>query len=127
MMASGMPGSDEQNALITDLLTMSQHVQPTDNNDLAVETARPKLKRPPLYNVVLLNDDYTPMEFVVHILEYFFGLNREDAIRVMLKVHTQGKGLCGQYSREIAETKVAKVNEYARINDHPLICSMEPA
>ena len=106
---------------------MTQHVQPTDDNELAVETAKPKLKRPPLYNVVLLNDDYTPMEFVVHILEYFFGLGREDAIRVMLKVHTQGKGLCGQYSREIAETKVAKVNEYARVNDHPLICSMEPA
>ncbi len=106
---------------------MSQHAQPTDNSDLVVESAKPKLKRPPLYNVVLLNDDYTPMEFVVHILEYFFGLSREDAIRVMLKVHTQGKGLCGQYSREIAETKVVKVNEYARVNEHPLICSMEPA
>jgi len=110
-----------------DLFAMPQHIQPTHDDDLAVETARPKLKRPPLYNVILLNDDYTPMEFVVHVLEYFFGLNREDAIRIMLKVHTQGKGLCGQYSREIAETKVAKVNDYARVNEHPLVCSMEPA
>jgi len=106
---------------------MPHHPQPIDNDDLAVETARPKLKRPPLYNVILLNDDYTPMEFVVHVLEHFFNFNREEAIRVMLKVHTEGKGLCGQYSREIAETKVVKVNDYSKDNEHPLVCSMEPA
>ncbi len=105
---------------------MSHDIQPIDNDDLAVETAKPKLQRPPLYNVILLNDDYTPMEFVVHILEDFFSFNREDAIRVMLKVHTEGKGLCGQYSRDVAETKVARVNDYSRTNDHPLVCSMEP-
>ena len=97
------------------------------DDGLAVEEAKPKLKRPPLYKVVLLNDDYTPMEFVVHILEQFFGMDREKAVRVMLQVHTQGKGVCGVYSREIAETKVAQVNDYARENHHPLLCTMEYA
>ncbi len=92
----------------------------------AVQEAQPKLKRPPLYNVVLLNDDFTPMEFVVHVLERFFAMDRERAVRVMLTVHTQGKGVCGCYSREIAETKVSQVNDYSRDNDHPLLCAMEP-
>ena len=95
--------------------------------DIAVQEAKPKLKRPPLYKVVLLNDDYTPMEFVVHILEQFFGMTREKAVRVMLTVHTQGKGVCGVFSREIAETKVAQVNDYSRENNHPLLCTMEYA
>ncbi len=94
---------------------------------VAVEEARPKLKRPPLYNVVLLNDDFTPMEFVVHILEYFFTMSREKAVRVMLAVHTEGKGICGTFSREIAETKVAQVNDFSRENQHPLLCVMEYA
>ena len=95
------------------------------DDGLAVEEAKPKLKRPPLYNVVLLNDDFTPMEFVVHVLEAFFSMNREQAVRVMLQVHTEGKGVCGTYSREIAETKVAQVNDYSRENQHPLLCVME--
>ncbi|HEX9584721.1 MAG TPA: ATP-dependent Clp protease adapter ClpS [Gammaproteobacteria bacterium] len=99
----------------------------TRDDGLAVQEAKPKLKRPPLYSVVLLNDDYTPMEFVVHVLEYFFTMERERAVRVMLQVHTQGKGVCGVYSREIAETKVAQVNDYSRQNDHPLLCTMEYA
>lgn len=94
---------------------------------LAVEEARPKLKRPPLYKVLLLNDDFTPMEFVVHILEQFFGMHRDKATRVMLQVHTQGQGVCGIFPREIAETKVAHVNEYSRENQHPLLCTMEYA
>ena len=98
-----------------------------DGYDLAVEEARPKVKRPPLYRVVLINDDFTPMEFVVHVLEHFFNLDRETAVRVMLQVHTQGKGVCGQYTREIAETKVAQVNSYARESNHPLLCTMEQA
>ena len=93
----------------------------------AVEEARPKLKRPPLYKVLLLNDDYTPMEFVVHVLQRFFALPRDNAVRVMLQVHMHGKGVCGVYAREIAETKVALVNQYARDNDHPLLCAMEHA
>jgi len=97
------------------------------DDGVAVEEAKPKLKRPPLYNVVLLNDDFTPMEFVVHILEHFFGLNREQSVRVMLLVHTEGKGVCGTFSREIAETKVSQVNDYSRENQHPLLCVMEYA
>ena len=97
------------------------------DGDQAVEEAKPKLKKPPLYKVVLLNDDYTPMEFVVHVLEIFFALPREKATRIMLQVHTQGKGICGIYVREIAETKVAVVNEYSRENQHPLLCTMEHA
>lgn len=94
---------------------------------LDVQEAKPKLKRPPLYKVVLLNDDFTPMEFVVIVLQQFFGLNREKATQIMLQVHTKGKGVCGVYSREIAETKVSQVNDYARQNQHPLLCTMEQA
>ena len=97
------------------------------SHDLAVEEARPAVKQPPLYRVVLINDDYTPMEFVVHVLEHFFNMQREAATRVMLQVHTQGKGVCGTFTREIAETKVAHVNEYSRDNHHPLLCTMEYA
>ncbi len=106
---------------------MSRNPDLRPDDGLVVEEVKPKLKRPPLYNVILLNDDYTPMEFVVHILEYFFNLDRETAVRVMLQVHTQGKGVCGQFTREIAETKVAQVNNCSRENNHPLMCTMEPA
>ena len=94
-------------------------------DDLAVQEARPKMKRPPMYQVVLLNDDYTPMEFVVEILQVFFNLNREAATKVMLSVHTAGKGICGTYSRDIAETKVAQVNDHSRQHQHPLMCTLE--
>ena len=97
------------------------------DDGVAVEEAQPKLKRPPLYNVILLNDDYTPMEFVVYVLEHFFNLSRDKATRVMLQVHTQGRGVCGTFTREVAETKVAHVNEYSRDNQHPLLCTMEYA
>jgi ATP-dependent Clp protease adaptor protein ClpS len=91
-----------------------------------VEEAPPQLKRAPLYSVLLLNDDYTPMEFVVDVLERFFRLDRNAATRVMLEVHTRGKGVCGTYTFEIAETKVAQVSNYAREHQHPLLCTMEP-
>lgn len=94
---------------------------------LAIQEAKPRLKRPPLYKVILINDDYTPMDFVVHILEAFFSLDRETATRVMLEVHTRGKGVCGIYTHEIAETKVAQVNSYSREHQHPLLCTMEKA
>jgi len=97
------------------------------DDGVAVEEALPKLKQPPMYKVLLLNDDYTPMEFVVHVLENFFRMDREQATRVMLNVHTHGKGICGTYTREVAETKVAQVNEYSRQNSHPLLCDMEEA
>ncbi|MEK7989956.1 MAG: ATP-dependent Clp protease adapter ClpS [Thiotrichaceae bacterium] len=98
---------------------------PDYDDNFVVEEARPKLKKPPLYKVILINDDYTPMEFVEHILEVFFGMPSEAASRVMWQIHTQGKGICGTYSREIAETKVTQVNNYARENQHPLLCTME--
>ena len=92
--------------------------------DLATKT-RTKTQRPSLYKVLLLNDDYTPMEFVVHVLERFFGKSREDATRIMLHVHHKGVGVCGVYTFEVAETKVAQVMEFARQNQHPLQCTME--
>jgi len=100
---------------------------PHSDEGLTVQEAKPKLKKPPMYKVVLLNDDFTPMEFVVHVLEKFFRMDREKAMRIMLHVHTQGRGLCGVYNREIAETKVAQVNDYSRSNNHPLLCTMEAA
>lgn len=94
-------------------------------HSLVIEEAKPRLKKPPLFRVVLINDDYTPMEFVVDVLERVFGHDRQSATRVMLEVHTQGKGLCGVYTFEIAETKVAQVTSYARQHQHPLLCTME--
>jgi len=97
------------------------------DSDLAVQVAKPKLKKPPLFKVVLVNDDYTPMEFVVEVLRVFFSLDQEKATRIMLHVHTKGKGVCGVYTREIAETKVAQVNQYSQERKHPLLCEMEEA
>lgn len=97
------------------------------DDGLSVEQAKPKLKRPPLYRVLLLNDDYTPMEFVVDVLQTFFSMDRSRATQVMLQVHTKGSGICGVYSRDVAETKVEQVNDYAREHSHPLLCTMEEA
>ena len=107
---------------------MSEHRDENEDlgsHDLAVEEARPKVKQPPLYRVVLINDDFTPMEFVVDILESVFGMERTRATQVMLEVHTKGKGVCGVYSHEIAETKVAQVMGIAEQHQHPLLCTME--
>lgn len=95
------------------------------NFELAVEEAKPEIKEPPLYRVVLINDDYTPMEFVVNVLESIFGMERTRATQVMLEVHTRGKGVCGVYNFEIAETKVAQVMGLAQQHQHPLLCTME--
>ncbi|EGV33618.1 ATP-dependent Clp protease adapter protein clpS [Thiorhodococcus drewsii AZ1] len=97
------------------------------DSGLTVQESRPKLRRPPLFKVLLLNDDYTPMEFVVLVLEIFFAMNREKATQVMLHVHTRGVGVCGVFTKDIAETKVSQVNDYARTNQHPLMCTMEEA
>ena len=94
---------------------------------LVVEEAAPRLKRPPMFQVLLINDDYTPMEFVVDVLQRIFGLDRPKATRIMLEVHTRGKGVCGVFTFEIAETKVAQVTSYARQHQHPLLCTMEEA
>ena len=92
---------------------------------LALETAKPEVARPPLFQVLLLNDDFTPMDFVVEVLRGFFNLDQEQAVQVMLHVHTRGKGVCGVFTREVAETKVTHVNEYSRSHQHPLLCTME--
>lgn len=97
----------------------------TPDREVAVDEVRPRLKRPPLYRVVLINDDYTPMEFVVEVLQTVFGMQRTQATRVMLEVHTKGKGICGVYGYEIAETKVAQVTNIAQQQQHPLLCTME--
>jgi ATP-dependent Clp protease adaptor protein ClpS len=108
-------------------LMASQPGKGDEESDVALAPAKPKVKRPPLYRVVLLNDDYTPMEFVVEVLEHFFSMNREKATQVMLAVHTQGKGVCGIYTRDVAETKAELVNQAARDNGHPLLCEVEPS
>ena len=105
----------------------SEHTKTDIDQDpgLVVEDARPQLKKPSLYRVILLNDDYTPMEFVVQILQDVFSLDRNAATRVMLEVHTKGKGICGTFTYEIAETKVAQVAGLAQQHQHPLFCTME--
>ena len=92
---------------------------------LVAEKSKPKIKKPPLYKVLLLNDDYTPMEFVVLLLMRFFGMTQEMAEQIMIHVHTKGVGVCGVYPREIAETKVRLVMDFANDNQHPLQCTME--
>jgi len=104
----------------------NEHEQDREHG-IAVETSRPEVARPPLYSVLLLNDDYTPMDFVVDVLTRFFGMGIDKATQVMLHVHTRGRGVCGVFTREVAESKVAQVNEYSRLNRHPLLCTMEKA
>lgn len=94
--------------------------------DLAVEEAKAELKVPRMYKVILLNDDYTPMDFVIDVLRLYFGMDEPAATQVMMQVHTQGRGICGVFTRDIAETKVVHVNNYSRGSDHPLLCCMEP-
>jgi len=96
------------------------------NGETGVITrTEPKTKKPSLYKVLILNDDYTPMEFVVHVLERFFMKGREEATMIMLHVHQQGVGVCGVFTYEVAETKVAQVVDFAREHQHPLQCTME--
>ncbi|MER0169800.1 MAG: ATP-dependent Clp protease adapter ClpS [Nitrosomonas sp.] len=99
----------------------------TESNTEAVKLAEDKVKHklPPLYKILLLNDDFTPMEFVIEVLKLFFSMNQEQATRIMLKVHTEGVGVCGIYPSDIASTKVKQVVEFARKNQHPLRCVME--
>ena len=106
---------------------MAQHPDDKFDDDLAVQDTKPKLKRPPLYKVILLNDDFTPMEFVVEVLTTFFGMSEEKATQVMLHVHTRGIGVCGVFSKDVAEAKVRLVNDHSRQHQHPLLCTMEEA
>ena len=95
--------------------------------DTVLEAKRAKTKPPPMYKVMILNDDYTPMDFVVLVLQKFFSLTREKATQIMLKVHREGMGVCGTYTREVAATKVEQVIDIARKHQHPLPCTMEEA
>lgn len=116
-MSAGLPGprsSDEGNDERID-----------HDSGYAAITEKPKLQQPPLYKVVLINDDYTPMDFVVEVLCSFFAMNVEKATQIMLKVHTEGKGVCGVFGKDVAETKAAQVNDYARDCEQPLLCSVE--
>jgi ATP-dependent Clp protease adaptor protein ClpS len=103
--------------------------QPNSDSNLGVvvEDAKPQLKQPPLYKVVMINDDFTPMEFVVQVLQKFFHHSREAAVQIMLHVHTKGRGVAGIFPVEIAETKTAQVKSYARKHQHPLLTVMEKA
>jgi ATP-dependent Clp protease adaptor protein ClpS len=106
---------------------MSNELESQGAHGTLLEELRPEVKKPPMYKVVLLNDDFTPMDFVVDILKVFFGMSHDRATQVMLQVHTRGKGVCGVFTFEIAETKVVLVNEYSRQNEQPLKCSLERA
>ena len=98
----------------------------TDNPNVGVVVrAKPRTRKPAMYKVLMLNDDYTPMEFVVHVLERFFQKNREEATRIMMHVHRRGVGVCGVFTYEVAETKVTQVMDLARQNQHPLQCTIE--
>ena len=115
---------------MTKIIAMSNNGGPDrgseeDGRTGLVTKTRPKTKRPHLYKVLLLNDDYTPMEFVVHVLEKYFNKGREEATRIMLHVHHKGVGVCGVYTYEVAETKVTQVMDFARKHQHPLQCVME--
>ncbi len=104
---------------------MSDRKDSPDGETGVVTKTRPKTQRPPLYKVLLLNDDYTPMEFVVHVLERFFGMSHAQAFELMLTVHKKGLAVVGVFSFEVAETKVAQVMDFARRHQHPLQCTME--
>lgn len=109
------------------VLTMSNGSEESQHSEggIALQEAKPKLKKPPLYKVIMLNDDYTPMEFVVHVLEQYFDKRSEEAVRIMLHVHQKGVGMCGVYTYEVAETKVSQVMDLARQHQHPLQCTIE--
>ncbi|SDN59111.1 ATP-dependent Clp protease adaptor protein ClpS [Vreelandella arcis] len=106
---------------------MTRPDMPEYDDDLTVQSAEPELAQPPLFKVVLHNDDFTPMEFVIEVLQGFFNMDSEKAVQVMLAVHTQGKATCGVFTRDIAETKSYQVNEYARECEHPLMSDIEAA
>ena len=96
------------------------------NTSSLAELEKPKLKKPSLYRVILLNDNYTPMEFVIYVLQTFFSYDKEKATQIMLAVHTKGKGVCGIYTKEVAETKSNQINSFAKQNEHPLVSDIEP-
>jgi len=113
------------NSIITKAVTNHSDEENDHESGLEVLESRPEVAEPKRYKVILVNDDFTPMEFVVEVLSLFFNLDEETATRIMLNVHTKGQGVCGVFSQEIAETKVVMVNDFAKENEHPLLCTME--
>lgn len=109
------------------ILNQGEEEEPGKGDGTAVAPEKPAVKKPSLYKVLMMNDDFTPMDFVVEVLMTFFAMTEEKATQIMLAVHTQGKAVCGVYTRDIAETKAAQVNQYASENDHPLLCEIERA
>lgn len=120
-----VPGRTEHRALAHEPITLSGKTGGPGDDASLLAKPKPKTQRPPLYKVLLLNDDYTPMEFVVHILERFFGMSHAQAFDIMLTVHKKGVAVVGVFSFEVAETKVAQVMDFARRHQHPLQCMME--
>ena len=118
-------GGDRRSDLTTRMQGDGERGNGTGRGTAVITRTKPKTKKPSLYRVLILNDDYTPMEFVVHVLERFFQKDREAATRIMLHVHNHGVGECGVYTYEVAETKVTQVMDFARQHQHPLQCVME--
>ena len=113
-------------AIIRPTFLINRNNEEDPNGTSAVATLdKPLTKKPPLYRVIVLNDDYTPMEFVVYILQNFFGFDRDKAQQIMLAIHTHGKGVCGIFTKEVAETKSMQVNNFAKENEHPLVSDIE--
>ena len=100
---------------------------PSDDTSTVATLDKPITKKPSLYRVIILNDDYTPMEFVVYVLQAFFGFDKDKAQQIMLAIHTHGKGVCGIFTREVAETKSLQINNFAKDNEHPLVSNIEEA
>lgn len=107
------------------LVLSSEDHQEDEAHGIAVAPVKPELQRPSMYRVIMLNDDYTPMDFVIDVLTRFFSMDMERATQVMLAVHTQGSAVCGVYPKDIAETKAAQVIQYAKENQHPLMCDVQ--
>jgi ATP-dependent Clp protease adaptor protein ClpS len=106
-------------------LTLNNDEQDDHDSGIAIAPEKQQLKAPSLYQVLMLNDDFTPMEFVVEVLAHFFSMNEEKATQIMLTVHGAGKAVCGVFSKDVAETKAALVNQYARDSGHPLLCEIQ--
>ena len=104
---------------------MNTNISNVIDGDAVLEKTKPLLKMPPMYRVILMNDDYTPMDFVVWLLKSYFSMNDEIATRTMLQVHINGKGICGVFTKDVAETKVEQVNQVSRNSGHPLLCHLE--
>ena len=117
-------GNDQKNVKI--LQSSSSDTHPSSDQGTVVLEDKPELKEPPLYQVVLLNDDFTPMDFVIYILQSIFGYEHERSTQIMLAVHSKGKGVCGIFPKEIAEMKSHEINELARTHEHPLVSDIEP-